>query len=254
MRRRDLLRYSAAGLLAAPFVHLLNGIPTVRAGGNGPKRLFVFFSPNGTIPHRLWPSGGEADFTFAPDSILAPLEPIRDLVTVIKGLNFHNATNHEGGMAAMLTNNGGGASETGGRSLDQVIAGAIGDGTRFPSLELGVQTSAWGGSTQTRMCYAGPSAFVTPDDNPTNVYQRMFGDLLEGEVAGQRRKLRRRSVLDIGRAELVDLHQRVGAEERVKLQAHLAAIEASEASLNAPALCEPGAEPSWATQYESVRK
>ena len=81
-------------------------------------------------------------------------------------------------MAAMLTNNGGLGTETNNQSLDQVIASAIGAPYKFRSLELGVQTSAWGGNSQTRMSYSGPGQYVTPDDSPESVYMRLFGDLL----------------------------------------------------------------------------
>src|SRR5690606_30692369 len=111
----------------------------------------------------------------APASILEPLRPRRADLVVIDGLHFHGADNHEGGQAAMLTNGGGGDSPTGGASIDQVVAGAIGGDSRFRSLELGVQTSAWGGGVQTRMCYRGPGQMVTPDDDPAHVYERLFG-------------------------------------------------------------------------------
>ena len=74
-------------------------------------------------------------------------------------------------------NNGGLGTETNNQSLDQYIASFIGGDTTFPSLELGVQPLR-GRNSQTRMCFAGPSQYVTPDDNPSNVYQRMFGDAL----------------------------------------------------------------------------
>jgi hypothetical protein len=240
--RRRFLRFGAASLLAAPFVRLLHG-GSAFADGAPAKRLLVYFSPNGTIPNQLWPSGGTTDFTFAAGSVLEPLEAIRDKVTILKGLQFYNATNHEGGMAAMLTNNGGASTESQGMSIDQFVASRIGTSTRFSSLEFGVQTSAWGGSTQTRMAYAGPGGFITPDDSPNHAYQRMFGDLLGGEDGAVRLRGRRTRIVDIARAELVDLHRRVGAEERIKLEAHIEALAAMERGLSATTTCEPGQAP-----------
>lgn len=241
--RRQFLAGLGATALAAPFTRLLSG--SARADDGLARRLVIFATPNGTMPSRLWPTGAGADFSFGAGTALEPLQPIRDRVTILRGLDFHNATNHEGGMAAMLTNGGGAGTATGGRSLDQVVAAAIGQGTRFPSLELGVQTSAWGGSNQTRMCYAGPGQFVTPDDNPVNVYQRMFGDLLGGEEEAARLRARRGSILDIVGGELGNLRSRVGAEERIKLDTHLAAIEAMEQGLDTTTTCTPGAAPSF---------
>ena len=226
--RRQFLASLGATTLAAPFTRLLSG--TARADGLA-RRLIVFATPNGTVPSRLWPTGSTTDFAFGAGTALEPLTAIQDKVTVVRGLNFHNATNHEGGMASMLTNGGGVDTATGGMSLDQVVAAQIGGATRFPSLELGVQTSAWGGSNQTRMSYMGPGQYVTPDDNPVNVYQRMFGDVLGGEEEAARLRARRGSVLDVVSGELGDLRSRVGAEERIKLDTHLDAIAAMEQAL-----------------------
>lgn len=240
--RRQFLASLGATTLAAPFTRLLSG--TARADGLA-RRLIVFATPNGTVPSRLWPTGSTTDFAFGAGTALEPLTAIQDKVTVVRGLNFHNATNHEGGMASMLTNGGGVDTATGGMSLDQVVAAQIGGATRFPSLELGVQTSAWGGSNQTRMSYMGPGQYVTPDDNPVNVYQRMFGDALGGEEEAARLRARRGSVLDVVSGELGDLRSRVGAEERIKLDTHLDAIAAMEQALDTTTTCEPGAGPEF---------
>jgi hypothetical protein len=111
----------------------------------------VFFSPNGTV-HRFWrPTGMGRQFAFGAGSILEPLAAIKDQLIVVDGLDFVGASNHEGGMAAMLTGGGGGSSPTQGASIDQVIAGRLGTSERFPSLELSVQTTAWGGSTRDKL-------------------------------------------------------------------------------------------------------
>lgn len=241
--RRHFLAGLGATALAAPFTRLLTG--TARADDAVAKRLLVFFTPNGTVPDRLWPTGSGSSFSFAADSAFEPLAPIQDKVTILRGLDFHNATNHEGGMAAMLTNGGGAGTATQGMSLDQLVAAHIGGSTRFASLELGVQTSAWGGSTQTRMSYAGPGQFVTPDDNPVNMYQRLYGDLLGGPEEAARLRARRGSILDVVNDELADLHSRVGVEERMKLEAHMDAIFAMEQGLDEVTTCEPGVAPSF---------
>jgi len=224
--RRGFLAGLGASVLAGPFVRLLlpgagrarAAVPPARA-----KRLLVLFSPNGTIPDRWRPTPTtDGGLAFAPGSILEPLAAHRDELLVLGGLDFHNATNHEGGMAAMLTNGGGLQTASSGRSVDQVVAAAIGGGTRFASLELGVQTSAWGGGVQTRMSYSGPGSFVTPDDDPLHVFDRLFGDVLGDDAA--KRRARRQSVLDLVNGELVDLHGRLGRAEQLKLEAHLQAL------------------------------
>ena len=63
---------------------------------------------------------------------------------ILSGLDLYNADNHEGGMAAMLTNGGGLGTETDNRSIDQVVSSHNAGNTRFPSLDLGVQTERLG--------------------------------------------------------------------------------------------------------------
>lgn len=235
MRRRSFLAGLGASLLATPFCSLLSG--EAQAGAVPARRLLIFFSPNGTIHEHWRPSGSEEAYSFPAGSILEPLTHLREHLLVLGGLDFHNGTNHEGGMAAMLTNGGGQSTPTQGKSIDQYIAAQLGGATRFPSLELGVQTSAWGGNSQTRMCYAGPGTYVTPDDNPHNVWSRMFEGLVGDASAAQLLRERRVSVLDLAREELQELHNRVGVEERLKLQAHMESLFSLEQSLGEVGTC-----------------
>lgn len=231
IRRRSVLHGLGIGLVAAPFLNLLSA-PSSRAdGGPTAKRLIVFFSPNGTIPQQWKPSGTETNFSFPPGSILEPLTEIQDQLIVVEGLDFFGADNHEGGMAAMLTASGTASDESGGMSIDQYVAAQIGQDTRFSSLEFGVQTSAWGGGVQTRMSYSGPGAWVTPDDDPTHVYGRLFGDFMGGDEAAAALRARRQRVVDLLVDEATSLRGRLGSEERPKLDAHLDALAKVEKGL-----------------------
>lgn len=233
--RRGLLTTLGASLIAAPFLRLL-GAPTRASAPSRPTRLLVFFSPNGTIPHRWRPivSTDAPGFDFAPGSILEPLRSHRERLLVVDGLHFHRADNHEGGMAAMLTNGGGLDSPTAGASLDQVIATRIGANSRFASLELGVQTSIWGGGAQTRMSYARAGSWLTPDDDPHHAFGRLFGT---GVGDAELRRHNQQSVLDLNRRELLNLHRRLGRAEQAKLEHHLESLRALERGLQPVTTC-----------------
>ncbi len=233
LARRQLLLGLGASLLAAPFTSLLR-TPARADGGKRARRLLVFFSPNGTVHAKWRPTGGETDFAFPKGSILEPLAKRRGDLVVLDGVDFKGFDNHEPGMNGMLTGQGTLTHEGRGASVDQYVASKIGAATRFPSLELGVQTSAWGGSRQTRMCYAAPDTFVPPEDSPKNAWTRLFGDLGKkpGEVDAT--LARRKSVLDVVRADLADLRARVGVTEQHKLDDHLEAIRAVEKTLTTP--------------------
>lgn len=243
LSRRQFTFGLGASLLAAPFLDLLRGAPARAATDKVADRLILFFSPDGTIP-RLWkPTGTETSFDFPAGSILEPLRPIKGDLTVIDGLNFVNATNHEGGMSAMLTGLGAASSETGGMSVDQFVASKIGQKSFKASLELGVIANAWGGSHQTRMCYKAPGQFIPPNDNPPDVYKTLFGDLTGDAAATARLLARRKSVLDLVKDDLASLRAQVGAIEAQKLDAHLDALRSLEIGMQSGGACTPPTAP-----------
>src|SRR5690349_18226510 len=95
LSRRGLLLGAGASLVAAPFVALLGG--SARAGnGTGPKRLVVFFHPNGTIHPHWRPTGTETAFDFPAGSILEPLADHKSDVLILDGIDFVNQSNHDG--------------------------------------------------------------------------------------------------------------------------------------------------------------
>jgi hypothetical protein len=209
---------------------------TTRADTSKPaKRLVVFFSPNGTIHSHWTPSGSGASYDLPAGSILEPLAKHKSDIVVCGGIDFPGVANHEAGMASMLTGAGSAPSATGGMSVDQYVASKIGQNDRFSSLELGVQTSAWGGNVQTRMSYAGEGQFVPPDDDPRSVFSRLFGDVAAPGTV-DRALERRKSVIDLVSGELKDLRARVGKEEQAKLDQHLDAVRKVELGLSGPTM------------------
>jgi hypothetical protein len=229
LERRQFLKGLGASLLAAPWM-------ANRAHAQSQpvaKRLVVFFSPNGTS-HQYWrPTGTETNFQFAAGSILEPLESVKSDLLVLDGIDFHNATNHEGGMSAMLTGGGGANTATGGASVDQYVAAAVGGQSRFSSLEFGVHTSAWGGSNQTRMSYGTNGQMIPPDDNPESCFRRLFGNASQTDVERMRTIARKQSIIDLVRGEVDDLKTKLGQTQSSKLDLHLEAIRSMELSLTA---------------------
>lgn len=223
--RRRFAKALGAAAIAAPFMGLSD-----RVFANTSKKakyLFIMATPNGTIPDRLGTMGG-GGLSFAPGSILEPLTPRASDVLVFRGLDFYEASNHEGGMRAMLTGNGP-------TSIDQHVAASIGQDTAFNSLELGVMTSNWGASVQTRMVYNNED-YVHPDDSPASVYRRLFGGVTGNDQEVEYNLFdRRKSILDIAKEELEEIDKQAvacgGIEQRQKLSRHLASIRDVEERL-----------------------
>ncbi|MBM7116111.1 DUF1552 domain-containing protein [Archangium primigenium] len=232
MRRRDFTASLGLSLLASPLLRLLGG--EAHAATLRKRRLIVVFTPNGTV-HKHWrPTGGEKDFAFPAGSMLEPLNPYRSNLLVCEGLDFVDVDNHDAGMANMLTGGGTARDASGGLSVDQYVASKLGEGSRFKSLEFGVQTSLWGAAKSTRMSYSAPGIFVSPEDVPRNAYQRLFGALGGDTAAADKQTRRRKSMLDMARTDLNDLATRVGSEEKQRLEQHLEALRQTEKGLVTP--------------------
>src|SRR5882724_1086118 len=101
-----------AGLFAGPVVawsgdQATTG-PLAATATGAPLRSAFIFVPNGTIPSAWWPEGKGTDFTLS--RTLQPLEPIRQHVQVVGGLNHRTAEagpdgggDHARGNATFLT-------------------------------------------------------------------------------------------------------------------------------------------------------
>ncbi|MFT3765237.1 MAG: DUF1552 domain-containing protein [Minicystis sp.] len=250
--RRTFVQALGAGLVGAGLFGALR--PTFAGpGGATAKRLVIFFSPNGTV-HKHWrPQGSGSNFSFPAGSILEPLAAHQKDLIVLDGIDFAGVDNHEAGMAAMLTGGGGASTATGGKSLDQFVAAQLGQDDRFSSLELGVQTSAWGGNVQTRMSYSGPGAYVPPDDDPVSVYTRMFGPIggtpAEMDVA----KARRAAILQAVTGDLDALRKRAGSVEGKKLDEHEAALKKLQTGMSTGQSCTAPAAPMAGAIYDNDR-
>lgn len=253
IHRRHFLASLGASLVAAPFASLLARRASA-APPAGADRLIIVYTPNGTVPRAWRPTGSGNSFRFAPGSILEPLDARRQGLIVCDGIDIVGMFDHEYGMAALLTGSGSAGQVGGGASVDQFIGSRIGGDTRLRTLELGVQSSVEGGNARSRMCYAAPRVFVTPEDDPRAAWSRLFGDLVGGQDKAQRLLARRRSMLDLARGEIADLRARVGAAERAKLDQHLDALRATEQSLGTPTMaCDVPPAPEAGAIYDNDR-
>lgn len=251
LSRRLLLRGIGGVALSLPFLDAMR--PRVaKAAGTGPKRFIVFFSANGTIKDQWQPTGGETDFKLSP--ILTPLETHRNDLLIMRGLNneasyIYGPNAHDASMATMLTGDrlvvgpsGNGRAghvldgTSGGPSIDQEVARVIGGATKFPSLELGVQsTTTILEPMVVRMCYRGTpgnAKSVPPEDDPKKVFSRLFMDAGTSTAALDALRAQRKSVLDSVLRDFQRLEGKVGYDDRQKLERHATTVRDFELSLD----------------------
>jgi hypothetical protein len=241
--RRQFLRDLGLGAAAFPF---LSGLSSLRAGEGlaaGPrKRLIVMFSPNGTLPDEFWPDEFGPDKELVLKPMLQALEPFREQILMLKGVDNKirgDGDGHMRGMSCLLTatelnpGNIQGGSDTpagwaSGISIDQEVRNFFQtreeSRTRFGSLEFGVavpnRADPW-----TRMCYAGNDKPVAPIDDPGRMFQKLYGGAQDRKLVS--------SVLDNVRDDLRRVSDKLSPEDRALLQEHLDQVSALEKDIAA---------------------
>src|SRR5213594_696804 len=232
--RRQFIKRLGLSAASLPF---LMGLPSLglASPARPRQRLIIMFSPNGTIPPAFWPEETGKDFALKP--IMAPLEPFKDRMLILRGLSNKvrgDGDGHMRGMSCLLTGielfpgNVQGGSDTpagwaSGISIDQELKNFFQSRdetrTRFGSLELGVgvtdRADPW-----TRMSYGGPNKPIAPISDPYQMYQKLYGQLKDKENL--------RSVLEEVRDDLKKVRKLISAEDRRLLDEHESLVRQME--------------------------
>jgi len=243
--RRGLLQGLSAGALCLtlPIWHRLEAEAQVAAS---PRRFFAFFTPNGTLKAKFFPTQVDKPTT---SPILAPLGAFASKLNVLKGVHMHSiiGSNKPGGHhmkapAAMLTggwlldgsfSGAGGPAGYGNRiSLDQALANELGKETSFRSLEYGVDMR--GQEPLKYISYRGPNQPNPAVDDPRVMYERIFASFApDQDAAAVQRRREEQTILDYSKGELSALKGRLPSEDRPRLEAHLEHIRSIEKRLDA---------------------
>ena len=203
-----------------------------------PLRMGFVFAPNGVNYDHWLPKGKGKRYDLSPT--LMPLENVRQHVNVMTGLTLDKARangdgpgDHARSSATFLT--GAQARKTAGNdirigvSVDQFAAQQIGDQTRLPSLEIGMERgrsagrcdSGYSCAYTTNVSWADEDSPVPKITNPIQVFERLFGEIdkqnLEAEAAKQDRLRRRASVLDYVMQDTQRLERKLGKSDRNKI-------------------------------------
>lgn len=237
------------GVGAAVALPMLDAMaPALAATTKAPVRLAFVYVPNGIVNIDWWtPKGVGKDFEFS--RILTPLEPLREEIFVLTGLDDHNGNalgdgpgDHGRAGASYLSGvhcrKTAGADIQAGVSADQVAAKLIGGKTRFPSLELGCEDSRTVGNCDSgyscaytnSISWRTPTTPNPPEINPRMVFERLFGtaDLSLSPEIRARRAEYRKSILDLVREDTAKLAGKLGSSDRRKIDEYLYAVREIE--------------------------
>ncbi len=241
LSRRTVLRGLGA-TLALPFLDAMVPALAPRLRAATPTRRFgAVFVPMGERPSHWNPATTGADFEFS--TILKPLEPFRDAVTVVTNLDRPLQGTHAVSTGTWLTGAAPKRTEAedfiANTSLDQIIANTIGSGTVFPSIEIGTEdlTGYVGACDVGYSCaYMNTISWKTPttpmplETNPRVVFERLFGR--PGSPEERARRMRQnRSILDSLRGDIQSLERGLGARDRVRLDQYLDHVREIEARI-----------------------
>ena len=237
--RRTVLRGMGASL-ALP---LLDGmVPALTALGRSAAkpalRFGAVYVPNGMVMQNWTPAAAGTGFEFTP--ILQPLEPFRDRLTVLTGLETPRGSGggpHARASTWFLTAEMPDRPETWNRkavlSLDQRLADELRQHTPLASLEIGLEGANFAGSCSGDLScsfsytvsWRSASTPLPMEHNPRAVFERLFGDTESTDPAVRRARMReQRSILDAVSEDVARLSRRLGPSDRVKVGAYLDAV------------------------------
>src|ERR1700691_1246134 len=231
--RRKFLR-GAGVTLALPLLEsMVPALTPLRLTAATPVRRFVgIWHPHGAAPGYWSPlqEGANFDFSF----ITKPLEPFRDRVVLISGLDMPEAmaTEEEPGgdhaRGAVLLSGAhprrNAVSPYLGVTIDQLIANKYGQDTILSSIQLGVEDIGnfgncnWGYSCaySNSISWTSPTQPLPTQVNPRVVFERMFGDGGSPEE-GRSGRTENASILDSITNEISTFKRPLVAEDRTRL-------------------------------------
>lgn len=237
LSRRRFLRGIVGGAvasLALPWLEVgMNSVGSAFADGSPfPKRFGLFFWGNGVIPEFWVPAQTGREWAMTP--LLEPLAGVRDRVTVVSGtsLRVPNLEPHWSGASGVLTGQPllfkpSGDHTMPAATIDQLIAGQIGNDTRFRSLEFGARPGVG-------LSYNGPDNPNPPESSPFRLWDRVFGAEFRqpGDTSEPDPTLAlRQSILDSVAADARSFQQGLGAADRARIDQHMTGIRELELRL-----------------------
>ena len=212
-----------------------------------PTRMAFIFVPNGVhLPN--WTPRTEG-FGFELPYILQPLSRVQDSLLVLSGLthdkgraNDDGPGDHARSASVFLTGaqprKTDGANIRSGISVDQMAAQAIGDQTKFASLELGCEQgrnaggcdSGYSCAYSNNISWASETTPVGKEINPRLAFERLFaaGKAREIDESQGRRAALKKSVLDFIKDDASQLQSRLGRNDVRKLDEYLSGVREIE--------------------------
>ncbi len=197
-----------------------------------PRRFAALFMGNGISPDHFWAKGAGPGMELG--KTLGPLEPLKGKVNVVSGLFNKQATGvgiHPGQTGNILSGAAlqKGAVLRGGVSMDQVLAGRLGEDVAQPGLVLGCEQPITGyHETNFSMAY---SSHISWRDASSPVPMEVYPSLAFDSLFDNQGSRRTRSILDRVKGHAADLTRQVSRADRAKLDEYLTSVREVETGI-----------------------
>jgi hypothetical protein len=253
--RRTLLR----GVGASMSLPILTAMQPALGGERltaPPLRTAFMFVPNGVRPDHWTPPGDDEQFELTP--MLKSMDKVKNNFSLIENLWNKQTVGRNGHWPKVpaylaggyVVRTAGRDIDTGGTSLDQVLAQRFGDQTPLPSLELGVDEAytgvdnVGGGFTRiygSHIAWRDPHTPIPKEIVPRLAFDRLFRNNRATPVSGFTTKhpdvinsLNRdeTSVLDLVLNDARDLKRKIGYQDQQKVDEYLEAVRAVEVRID----------------------
>lgn len=252
--RRTMLRGLGVAM-ALPFLEAMVPRPLYSAepkvvARKVPVRFGVLFFPNGVNPHK-WTPKEVGPLTGDLPEQLMPMQKVASEITVLSQLWNQKCNQGDGHyfkdasfLTSMTINKTVGADiNAGGTSIDQLLAQHLGNNTKLPSIELGIESPAKGVDNNvsiTRLysnhiAWSSASTPLACEINPRQAFDRLFRD---GKADDKDRPKNLaptaltpfddKSVLDAVMADSQALKARLGVADQRKLDEYLTSVREVE--------------------------
>ncbi len=244
--RRRMLKGMGA-CVALPLLEAMNplGLST-KIPGKSPQRVAFFFAPNGVCPGKWAPDQTGTDFELSP--ILQPLKGIEKDLLILQELMNKNSVGTKDGhytktanilTSGALTRTIGSNVNSGGTSIDQLIARKTEQETLFPSLVYGIDRISSGVDANvgyTRL-YGSSISWKTPTQpcskeiDPRFAFDRLFRTVVPGKSSKPESPWKK-SVLDLVYEDAKSLQKQLGIADQNKMAEYLESIRSIEMRLD----------------------
>ncbi len=245
--RRKMLKGVGAAI-ALPFMEAMASPLNLSSFGNDgfPIRSAFMFMPNGVHPDRWTPEGLGRNFEISPT--LEPLRHLKDDILVLGQLMnrhsiFQGADGHYAKTANLLTcmqiqKTAGDNINSGGISVDQIIANHFKNETLFPSLEYGLDRIKTGvdinvGFTRlyaSSISWKNATTPLSKEIDPRLAFDRLFKSFVPGNNVVE--NPHKSSILDAVLADAKSLKNNLGRSDQDKLEEYLESIRSIEKRIN----------------------